>query len=393
MQELFRRYLDNQCSPEEVKELLAYFHNPDDETQLRGLIFDSLDEIDEEDDGSGWQAETNRLLTQVKKQLNTEKGRVVPFSKKKWLRIAAAAVLVTGVFAVYNYMRNDAVHKPTVAETATNPADPIAPGRNKATLTLDNESTINLETALNNTLAEQGNTSVVKSADGQVIYKLINEKPISTLYNRIITPRGGQFQVTLSDGTNVWLNAASSIHFPVTFTGSERRVEITGEAYFEVAKNAAMPFKVKIADKAEVEVLGTHFNINAYSDEPTVNTTLLEGSVKFISLAQKNSRILVPGEQAVLNAADQIQVKKDLNAEQAIAWKNGTFEFSDSNLATVLRELARWYDVDIIFEGAAPQKQFTGEIQRNLNLSQVLKLLEKNGVHGRIEGKKLIVTT
>jgi ferric-dicitrate binding protein FerR (iron transport regulator) len=224
----------------------------------------------------------------------------------------------------------------------------------------------------------------------------LNEKPADVLYNSVTTPRGGQYQVTLSDGTIAWLNAASSIRFPVAFNGKERRVEISGEVYFEVAalplsSGQKMPFKVKIGDKAEVEVLGTHFNINAYADEPTINTTLLEGSIKVIGLIHNDSRIIIPGEQAMLNANNQIKINKVANVEQAIAWKNGIFNFENANLEMSLRQIARWYDLDIIFEGPIPQRQFSGEMQRSLRISQVLKLLETNNVYCRIEGRKLIV--
>jgi ferric-dicitrate binding protein FerR (iron transport regulator) len=158
-----------------------------------------------------------------------------------------------------------------------------------------------------------------------------------------------------------------------------------------VAKNASMPFKVKIREKAEVEVLGTHFDINAYGDESTTNTTLLEGSVKFTGLVHKDSRIIIPGEQARLDTSNHIKVNKLPNAEQVISWKNGNFDFTNANLDMVLRQLARWYDVNIVFEDTMPKKQFNGEIQRTLNLSQVIRLLEKNGVHSRIEGRNLIV--
>ncbi len=188
----------------------------------------------------------------------------------------------------------------------------------------------------------------------------------------------------------VWLNAASSIHFPVAFTGSERIVDITGEVYFEVAKTA-LPFKVKIADMAEVEVLGTHFNINAYTDEPSINTTLLEGSVKFTGLIRRDSRLIRPGEQAQLNSDGQIITDKAANAEQFIAWKNGIFIFDRADLEMSLRQLARWYDINIEFEGSIPKKKFNGEMQRSLSISQVIQLLETNNVHCRLEKKKLIV--
>ncbi|MFI5129807.1 MAG: FecR family protein [Chitinophagales bacterium] len=392
IEELFRKYLDNQCSPEEVSTLLAYFNNPDNEGQLRELIIVSLEATETEPDETQWQPATDKIFTSIKRQLQPEKGKIVPLFRRAWIRIAAAVILAIGIFFIYNYLNNPSTVKQEIAETEK-ANNEIVPGGNKAILTLANGSTVNLTTAGNDIIAQQGNTDIVRVAEGRLSYKSSNEQPTTGLYNRITTPRGGQYELTLSDGTMIWLNAASSIHFPVVFSGTERLVEITGEAYFEVAKNADMPFKVKVADKAEIEVLGTHFNIHAYNDcdEPTINTTLLEGRIKITGLVRKDSRTINPGEQAQLNANDQINVSKQADPEQVIAWKNGTFNFNTADLETALRELARWYDVDIVFEGSTPKKQFSGEMQRNLSISQVLKLLEKNGVNCRIEGKKLIV--
>jgi ferric-dicitrate binding protein FerR (iron transport regulator) len=350
-----------------------------------------LENGDGEEDGSQWHGNTDQVLFQIKSQLNTEKGKVVSFSKKKWLRLAVAAVLVAGIFAVYKYMHASAVPEQTIVKAATT-NNPISAGGNKATLILENGSAINLETASNDTVVEQKGSRILKQADGQLLYTSLKEKPASVSYNRIVTPRGGQYQVILSDGTKIWLNDSSSVHYPVVFTGSERKVEVTGEAYFEVAKDASKPFKVKIGEKAEVEVLGTHFDVNAYTDELVIRATLLEGSIKISELQGKESRMIIPGEQAALNASNRITVNKIPDTEQVIAWKNGVFNFYNTSLGMALRQLARWYDVDIVFEGSIPQKQFSGEIQRSLSLSQVVKLLEKNGVNCRIEGKKLIVT-
>ena len=266
------------------------------------------------------------------------------------------------------------------------------PGSNKAILTLADGSTIILQSAINGIVAQQGNTKISKSADGQLVYKSLNEKPTEVLINSIATPKGGQYQLVLSDGSIVWLNAASSLRFPAAFAGSERKVELSGEAYFEVAKNASMPFKVEVAGKGEVEVLGTHFNVNAYSDEATVNTTLVEGRVKVKALANRDSRIIAPGEQAQLEGNGRISINKDADTEQAMAWKNGTFNFSHAELGVVMRQLSRWYDVDIKFEGPVSQRQFSGEIQRDLKLSQVLKLLEKNNVFCSLQGKNINCT-
>jgi len=391
MEELFKKYLDNQCSPEEVRTLLAHFNSPENEIQLRGLINDSLETIETDNEESQWQPATDNILDTIKKQLNPGKGKIVPLFRRTWIRVAAAVILLVGGYFLYNSIKSNVTAKQEIAKTdTTTNNNEIGPGGNKAILTLADGSTINLESAVTETLTQQGNTTLLKS-DGQLTYKSLNEKPAQIFLNNVTTPRGGQYQLTLSDGSKVWLNAASSIDFPVAFTGNERTVKITGEVYFEVAKNASMPFKVKIADKAEVEVLGTHFNINAYSDEPTIKTTLLEGSVKITGLTQNNSSTIIPGEQAQLSANNKINVNKIKDVEQVIAWKNGTFNFDNADLETSLRQIARWYDVDIIFEGEVPNKKFSGEMQRDLSLPQVIKLLEKNNVYCRIEGMNLVV--
>ncbi len=390
MQELFRKYLDNQCSPEEVKQLLNHFNDPGSESALRTLIAESLATFDEPDDGSRWQSETDRIFVQIKSQLDADKGRVVPFFPKSWIRFVAAALILVGGFAVFKFFGSKNEVQPAIVKTDSANKE-IKPGGNKAILALADGSTVFLENAANGTLAKQGNISLLKPANGQLTYTSLNEKPASVLYNSITTPRGGQYQLTLSDGTLIWLNAASSVRFPVAFSGKERVVEVTGEVYFEVAKNPSMPFKIKIGDKAEVEVLGTHFVINSYVDEPTINTTLLEGSVKVTGLIRHDSRIIKPGEQAQLNADNQISVEKQPDAEQEIAWKNGVFNFQNASVEMALREIARWYDIEIIFSGAIPQKQFSGEMQRSLSIEQIIKILETNNVHCRIEGRKLIV--
>ena len=395
MKELFNKYVNDQCSPAEVKELLAYFDAPENESVLRDLINGCLEEMDDEDEKSLWNPITDRSSAVIKAQLNPEKGKVVPILRRGWVSIAAAVVLVIGGFLVFNLIKKTDANRDVVTIDTSKQVDASQqasdPGSNKAILTLADGSTIILETAANGTLTQQGNSKIVKPAEGQLAYNLLDEKTTEVLYNSIATPRGGQYQVIFSDGSKVWLNAASSLRFPAGFTGNERKVELVGEAYFEVSKNASMPFKVAIAGKGEVEVLGTHFNVHAYHDEETAHTTLLEGSVRVTGLSTGDSHIINPGEQAQVDGKGQISINKNADTEQAIAWKNGTFNFSNADLEMVLRQLSRWYDVDIKFEGAVPQRKFAGEIQRDLKLPQVLKLLEKNNVFCKLEGKTLIV--
>lgn len=204
------------------------------------------------------------------------------------------------------------------------------------------------------------------------------------MFNTMRTPRGGEYRLQLPDGSKVWLNAASSITYPNIFTGDTRSVEITGEAYFEVAKDAARPFKVQ-AGNMKVEVLGTHFNINAYPGEPVIKTTLLEGAVRI------QDAVLKPGQQASLAATGQFRVEDDVETEEVMAWKNGFFQFNDADMPTVMRQLENWYDITVAYEGRVPKRSFGGAIQRSLPLSKVLDILEENNVRFKIEGRNITV--
>jgi transmembrane sensor len=387
MQELFRKYLNNQCSPEEAKQFLACINDPENEFQLRNLIGETLENIDADDHSSRWSPTTHESLAKIKIALVPEKRKTVPIYSRTWLRFTVAAILLVGIFASYNRI-NTRIMEAEIARTEILNPDPK---NSKATLTLADGSSILLENVENGTITQQGTTRILKTANGSLTYKILTEKPTEVLFNKITTPRGGKYQVILGDGTRVWLNAASSLRFPAAFSGTDRKVELDGEAYFEVAKNSSMPFKVEIAGKGKVEVLGTHFNINAYSDESTLNTTLLEGIVKITGPDTKDGKILNPGEQAQLSQNGKITITKYDDVAQAIGWKNGAFNFNDADVSMVMRQLSRWYDVDIIFEGPVPQRRFNGEIQLDLKLSQVLKLLEKNNLHCRLNGKNLIV--
>jgi len=315
----------------------------------------------------------------------------------KWWMRSAAAVLLTGL-AVYFFITPDNKKQNTVvAETLLIQKEGIVPGGNKAILKLADGSTIILDSAANGLLSQQGGIKVQKLDNGLLAYT-VNGKTVTendeAFYNTITTPRGGQYQVTLSDGTQVWLNAASSIHFPVVFTGTERKVTITGEAYFEVAKNKAMPFKIT-AGSSEVEVLGTHFNINSYSDEPFVKTTLLEGSVKVtVPVSGKNQsfEFLHPGQQTAVNKEGKISVLNNADLEEAVAWKNGRFQFKSADLKTILRQISRWYDADIVYKGNV-DIHFTGRLPRNDDVNKVFEKLALTGeVHFQVEGKKIIVS-
>lgn len=312
---------------------------------------------------------------------------------KLWPRITGAAAVLL-ILSAGLYFFNPATHQPALlAQKEHTPQ--ILPGGNKATLTLANGQKITLDGADNGQLAEQAGIIITKTKDGQLVYTVANQGTSTverqTVMNTIATPKGGQYQINLPDGTKVWLNAASSLRYPTVFTGTERRVSLTGEAYFEVAKvQPAKSFSVNSPTQT-VEVLGTHFNINSYADEQAVKTSLLEGSVKVTAqTGTSESVFLKPGQQAIL-LGNQLNVNLS-DTEEAIAWKNGMFSFKDADLQTVMRSVARWYDVEVNYEGNLPGRQFSGEIHRNINLSEVLDILSFFKVHFRIDGKKITVT-
>ncbi len=317
-----------------------------------------------------------------------------PIRKINWIRTAAAAVIIVSIGTsayLLNLNSNNSSSGNTVKVVPSQKApDDVPPGGDKAILTLANGQQIILDNAANGVLAQQGATAVVKLDNGQLAYKGTGAKPGEIIYNTLGTPRGGQYRLMLPDGSKVWLNAVSSIRYPTTFTGKERRVEITGEAYFEIVKDASRPFKVSVNSSMEVSVLGTHFNINAYTDEPTIKTTLLEGSVKVTH--NEHSVVIKPGEQTQFNSEGTMKVVHDANVDQAVAWRNGMFEFEDADLQSILRQVMRWYDVDVEYQGNIPDRYFTAIISRDKTLTGVLEILKLSDIDYKLEGKKLVVT-
>jgi transmembrane sensor len=299
---------------------------------------------------------------------------------------SAAAVLLLIATGGWWLMKND---KAALLGKNGQKSATIRPGGNKATLTLANGQVIALEEAANGALSTQGGAKIIKLKSGQLAYNSEQGEAAGTpaALNTLATPRGGQYQLTLPDGTVVWLNAASSITFPTKFTGRAREVQVKGEAYFEVAANAQQPFLVKTGGM-EVQVLGTSFNLMAYGDEQTIKTTLVQGAVKVVN-GDRNI-LLQPGQQARLdNSGEMKVVKADLDA--TIAWKNGLFTFNDANIEEVMRQIGRWYDMEIVYPEGIPQDMFRGEMFRSEQIDTVLKILEASGVNFRVEKRKIIV--
>lgn len=282
----------------------------------------------------------------------------------------------------------------TNGEKVSQYAQDLPPGGNKATLTLANGQEINLSDAANGDLVKQQGISITKAADGQLVYHVSDKDNAHTgqpEYNTITTPKGGQYQIVLPDGSKVWLNAASYLKFPSTFARLvNRKVELSGEAYFEVAKDKAHPFIVE-SNKQTVEVLGTHFNISSYPDEQLIKTTLLEGSVSVNKSGTKESALLKPGEQLQLSSNNMEIVAVDVQSE--VAWKNGYFKFKDDRIEDIMQQLSRWYNIEVKYEGATTEELYSGRISRFKNISQVLNMIEDaQSVHFKIEGRRITVT-
>jgi len=316
-----------------------------------------------------------------------EPGAKVVSLKRSYSKVAAAAVILMTIGAgSYFFLFKKPVIEPAQAETAKAKPRDLPPGRDAAVLTLGDGRTIVLDSA-SGTISQQGGATVI-NLNGQVSYaSTAKDKPAAVVYNTISTARGNQYQLILADGSKVWLNSASSLRFPTSFTGDIREVELDGEGYFEVAKNAGKPFHVKTKTQ-DVEVLGTHFNVNAYNDEVATKTTLLEGSVK---VKADNSVVLKPGEQSVLKANSPFTIDHSPDIDQVMAWKNGWFEFDNTDIKAIMRQISRWYDVDIRYETKTDNQTYGGRISRNINLSNILKMLELYGVHCKLEGKTLTV--
>ena len=377
---------ETEWTSKEMQWLLNYLENSDGTELIQLMQKHFSDDLENSREIS---PETSaKLFKAIHDKISAEskpvRRRVIPLRK---IAVAATVMglLLLSTFLLYN--RN------TSKETANAEVDKrrfkndVLPGGDKATLTLADGSTVVLDDARNGTLAQQGSSKVIK-VDGKLMYDPANNNSKEIVYNTISTPNGGQYQLELPDGSLVWLNATSSIHFPTSFVGKERRVEVTGEAYFEVAKNRDMPFIVTV-NGSEVQVLGTHFNVNAYSDEDNVKTTLLEGSVKFVS--GTNINMLRPGQQSQLASNGLIKVVSNVDVDEVVAWKNGMFDFDNAGIETVMRQLSRWYDVEIEYKGKTDD-QFIAEMRRNIKLSDALKALELTGkVKFEIQGKKIIV--
>lgn len=312
----------------------------------------------------------------------------------RWSTVAAMALVVAGAgyFIINHKGKND-----TTAAIKTITPNDIPPASDGAILTLADGRKVVLDSMGNGVIATQ-NGAQVTLKDGALAYDK-DAASTTPVYNNLSTPRGRQFQLILPDGSKAWLNAASSLRYPTVFVGNERRVDVNGEVYFEVAKNPGMPFKVSIATPAGgpggsvIEVLGTQFNVNAYENEKAVRTTLVEGSLKVVNLPANGntaSAVLTPGKQAIITTDNRLKVA-DADVDKAIAWKRGIFNFEDASLEEVMRQIERWYDIEVVYEKNVPDIKFGGKMSNDVSLQGLLKSLQESDVHFRLEGRKLIV--
>lgn len=319
----------------------------------------------------------------------------IPLYRRSWLRYAAALLLPLGAL----YLLWPRFSKTETSVVSASPAPEVEAAGYKATLTLADGSTITLDSNSNGTIAQQGNSAVVQTANGEIRYELKGAASGAMMMNTMRTPRGGQFRLTLPDGTKVWLNATSSISYPAMFVAGARKVKVAGEVYFEVAQNKSQPFIVDVDGQQSVEVLGTNFNVNAYKDYGAIKTTLIDGKIKVAEAYGRTAAVvLAPGQQAIQDArpeaagkADALQVEDGVELPRVLAWKNGVFDCGGVSFRTLMKEIERWYDIDIKYEGSVPDIRLEGKMDRAVSLSGVIRFLGDYGVQAQLDGRTLLI--
>ena len=391
---LLEAYTSQKATSQEEEELWDWMQDSQDDAVLKDYVHKvwSTQYSDQTVNRVDWNGMFDAIVSKSKNE------QVIPGRKRllvRWYRVAAAAVLAVLLGAAFfTFFKGEL--SPQSGTAALLPHDVKAPQNNRATLTLSSGQKVYLDSMGNGTLAAEGGVNVLKLTDGRIAYK---GTASGELYNVLTNPRGSKvIDLILADGTRIWLNSGSSIRYPVAFAGGERKVTITGEVYFEVAHNAKMPFKVMLpsfkgAPAGAITVLGTHFNVNAYEDEEAIKTTLLEGSVLLSLPSSSNTKRtaqLKPGQQAGISS--ELIVSDNSNLEEVMAWKNERFDFGEkTDIKTLMRELARWYDIDVHYAGKV-NAHFGGSISRQVNVSDVLKILETTGgAKFKIEGKTVTV--
>jgi len=395
------RFINDECSDLEKKEVEAWLKNPENDLLIKEWMSEYWDKDNSFESNKSNEPDLNRIRSIIQERISLDnesnsilrkKAKLISISKITNIRFTAAAAIIFIIISSASFWFFEKGHYNNSTTNnnkilLNNAKDIAPPTGNNAILTLANGEKLNLDSTKDGILANQGNINVRKNANGEIVYTGKAADAIS--YNTLSLPKGSKpFRLVLADGTFVWLNAASSVTFPTAFKGHERRVNITGEAYFEVAKNAEMPFYV-VHDDAQVRVLGTHFDVNTYSDEKDLKVTLLEGSVN-VSKGALSIKLL-PGQQAQLTT-DNISLLPSIDVEEVMAWKNGKFYFKGTDLKTIMRQIEKYYNVEVVFKDDV-NYQFYAKIDRQKNLSEFLKKLEMtNLVHFTIENNHVIVT-
>lgn len=379
---LLEAFTSQKATSQEEKELMEWMHEAQEDAELMDFVKELWEKYQPGQHRSdvNWDVMFDRIVS------GAQVVSIVPQPKRMrtwWPHIAVAAVLFFLLAGAYFFFFNRS-SGPTLANKNEQPHDVKPPETNRATIKLSNGQTVYLDSVANGLLVRQNNVKVVKLADGKIAY---SGSTAEVIYNELFNPRGSKVvDMVLSDGSHVWLNAGSSIRFPVAFAGNERKVSITGEAYFEIAHNPGMPFKV-VKGETAITVLGTHFNVNGYEDETEIKVTLLEGKVKVSRGSETED--LKPGQQA--RVGDKIAISGDVDMEKVMAWKNGRFVFEMADIESIMRQLARWYDLDVKYEGKITS-QFGGSISRQVNLSEIFKILEATGsIKCKVEGRAVTV--
>ena len=393
---LIKRYFDDTISHAELSELSEWVTNYSSEDELAELLEQSWHQ---HHGNSKMPEDASRnilssiLKSSVSREPEESSTRVIAIRRNvSWIkRFAVAASILIIISVGYFMFRPTASTRAVVLNTKNTKTELIMPGGSKATLTLSGGNKIILDSAGIGLLTKQGGANVVKLSNGQLQYLPGQTANQEIVYNTMSTPVGGIYEVILPDGSKVWLNSSSSVTYPTSFSGNERRVKITGEAYFEVAHDKTKPFHVSV-NEMDVEVLGTHFDINSYDNEPSIKTTLLEGKVK---VSKGGSEVLItPGEQVVAGkSTNELSIKKDgVNLDKVVAWKNGKFIFLDDDINDIMRQLERWYGVSVTYHKNVTTEEFDGVISRNVNISQILDMLEKSGnVKFTIQDRNILV--
>lgn len=410
-QSLIEKFANNTCTKAEYDQLLQLVEEAHDNEGLTEALRKYWQTAGNAGKRSGvdWEVKFSSMLREASPEtpvisFEINRKKILPL---KWIAAASISLLFF-IVSYFIFNKNDPPAEVT-NHTGRNeqPFNDAVPGGNKAILTLADGSKVDLDSAQNGSLTTQGNIQIIKGESG-LLYDVDHKTLAMAGYNTISTPRGGKYKIVLADGTRVWLNAASSLKFPVSFNNSKiREVTLAGEGYFEVAQfthegEKKVPFVVTAASPSgvekgmKVEVLGTHFNINAYDDENSVTTTLLEGSVKVKKdrsvISESQTLLLLPGQQADLTDDGGLEVNRNANIEEAVAWKDDIFEFNNTSIPTIMRQVSRWYDVDLYYKGPVPTRRFTGKISRDANLYQLIDMLKYTGVNIKMENKKVTIS-